>query len=204
MSEAFEHTANSRGGAIRHAVKDRKNDLYETPPQATQALLRVENLPHDIWEPACGRGAISSVLEGAGHEVMSTDLVDYGYGVPGCDFLMEWESPRGIEAIVTNPPYKNADAFVRKGLELVPAVYMLLRWAYAEGVGRSDIIDNHLSRVWLGRERLPMMHRDGWDGTTQTNSAMPFAWFVFTREQTGGSFQVRRMSWRANQQEAAA
>lgn len=197
MTELFQANANSRGGAIRHAVKDRKNDLYETPPQATESLCRVESLPRWIWEPACGRGAISEVLKANGHDVTSTDLVDYEYGKDGVDFLMEWSAPQGVEAIVTNPPYKNADAFIRKGLELVPTVYMLLRWAYAEGVGRSDIIDNHLSRIWLGRERLPMMHRDGWDGKQITNAAMPFAWFVFTRKQTGGSFKVRRMSWRA-------
>lgn len=188
----------NRGGAVRDALKFRKDDLYETPAQATEALLRVEKLPKSIWEPACGRGAISEVLEAAGHSVVSTDLVDYGYGVPGCDFLMEWEKPRDIEAIVTNPPYKLADQFVRKALELVPTVYMLLRWAYAEGVGRSDIIDGNLSRVWLGRERLPMMHRDGREGKIQGQSAMPFAWFVFEQNPANpGVIKFQRMSWRA-------
>jgi hypothetical protein len=35
----------------RHPVSARGADLYETPVVATQALLRVENLPHHIWEP---------------------------------------------------------------------------------------------------------------------------------------------------------
>lgn len=188
--------SHNRGGAVRDAIKDRKNDLYETPPEATQALLLAEDLPGHVWEPACGRGAISEVLLNAGHAVHSTDLVDYGYGQAGVDFLMEYKSPPGVQAIVTNPPYKNADDFVRKALELVPTVYMLLRWAYAEGVGRSDIIDNHLNRVWLGRERLPMMHRDGYDGNKITAAAMPFAWFVFTQESVEGGFNVQRMSWR--------
>ena len=196
----------NRGGAVRDALKERKDDLYETPAQATEALLRVEKLPRYIWEPACGRGAISSVLVEAGHSVVSTDLVDYGYGVPGIDFLMEWEKPSHVDAIVTNPPYKLADQFVRKSLELVPTVYMLLRWAYAEGVGRSDIIDQHLSRVWLGRERLPMMHRDDWDGKKISAAAMPFAWFVFEQKPADpGAITFRRMSWRTphNSMEAA-
>ena len=47
-----------RQGADRAALKDRANDLYETPACAVHALLRVERLPHKIWEPCAGRGAI--------------------------------------------------------------------------------------------------------------------------------------------------
>jgi len=192
---------NTRGGAVRSALKDRKDDLYESPREASLALLAVEDLPLHIWEPACGRGAISFPLQEAGHQVVSTDLVDYGVlGKPGVDFLMEFAAPEGVECIVTNPPYKLADQFVRKALDLVPTVYMLLRWAYAEGQNRSDIIDNHLNRVWLGRERLPTMHRDGWEGVKVTSSAMPFAWFVFTRSGPGpDGASLKRMSWRGHE-----
>ena len=192
-------SAMNRGGAVRSALRERKNDLYETPPEATQALLRVETLPRLIWEPAAGRNAISDVLRAAGHDVVCTDLVDYGCpGIqPGVDFLMERQPFFGADCIVTNPPFKNADEFVRHGLRLCSKVIMLLRWAYAEGAGRSDIMDQHCSRIWLGKERLSAMHRDQWDGPKLTNSAMPFAWFVFEREpQTPGSIQLRRMSWR--------
>ena len=82
-----------------------KDDFYETPPEATRALLSVESFEGAIWEPACGRGAISKVLEGAGHEVISTDLMDRGYGENRVDFLMEWRplAPN----IVTNPAIQN-------------------------------------------------------------------------------------------------
>jgi hypothetical protein len=195
-----EGLGNVRVGNTRHALKDRKDDLYETPAEAVHTLLRCETLPRWIWEPAAGRKAISSILEAAGHSVWSTDLVRRGVpGVlEGVDFLMESFAPMGAhEAIVTNPPFKLADEFIRHGLRLCPKVIMLLRWAYAEGAGRSDIIDGHLSRVWLGKERLPMMHRDGWEGHKDTNAGQPFAWFVFERQPaTPGSFTVQRMSWR--------
>lgn len=42
----------------RSPLAERGHDLYETPACAIEALLRVEPLPHQIWEPACGRGAI--------------------------------------------------------------------------------------------------------------------------------------------------
>ncbi len=63
---------------IRPPLAARRNDLYQTPPQATEALLRVEKLPHCIWECACGPGAIVRVLRGGGHHVVATDLINYG------------------------------------------------------------------------------------------------------------------------------
>src|SRR5262249_58390880 len=69
---------------------ERQNDCYETPAVAVEALLRVERLPHQIWEPAAGRGAVARVLESAGHEVIGTDLIDYGAGyLGGADLLNE-------------------------------------------------------------------------------------------------------------------
>ena len=57
------------------------------------------------------------MLEAAGHTVISTDLVDRGYGHAGYDFL-ESQSPLA-KHIITNPPYGThglGDAFVRRAL----------------------------------------------------------------------------------------
>ena len=61
----------------RHSYAERGLDLYETPDVAVEALLRVENLPRRIWEPACGRGAIVNVLRSHGHEVVASDIAGY-------------------------------------------------------------------------------------------------------------------------------
>jgi hypothetical protein len=61
-------------GNRRSPLAERGHDLYETPAVAVQALLRVERLPHVIWEPAAGRGAIVQVLRVAGHRVVAQDL----------------------------------------------------------------------------------------------------------------------------------
>ena len=187
------------GGDKRHALKARKNDLYETPPEATAALLKAEKLPLTIWEPACGRGAIARVLRQAGHQVYATDLVDYDspdQDAAGWDFLMEQQLPIGVQAIVTNPPFKNAADFVRKALALGPPVFMLMRLAFLEGSGRSDVLDGPLARVLVFRNRLPLMHRDGWNGPRSTNT-MAFAWFVFDSLHKGTT-ELRRISWNRN------
>lgn len=59
-----------------------RDDFYATPAPSTEALLSVEQFEGNIWEPCCGEGHISRVLEDAGYTVQSTDLVDRGYGTP--------------------------------------------------------------------------------------------------------------------------
>ena len=107
-------------GCERSSFASRGDDLYETPPEAVRALLRVERLPYRIWEPCAGRGAIVRELVAAGHDVCAMDLVAYEGADPGIetriDFLMERRAPLGFTCIVTNPPFKLADAFVRHGL----------------------------------------------------------------------------------------
>jgi hypothetical protein len=190
-----------RQGADRGAFKDRGDDLYETPACATHALIRTGILDQFpiIFEPAAGRGAISRVLKAAGWTVVAHDLVDYeGRDADinvGINFF-EAKRLRSLDAIVTNPPYRLADHFIRKGLELDAPVIVLLRLMALEGAGRSDIMA-HLRHVFVGIERLPMMHREGWTGSKLKVGAMPFAWFFFhPAKRHGDIFTMSRISWR--------
>ena len=109
-----------------------KNDWYPTPFKATEKLLRVEDFDKTVWEPAAGDGAISVVLEDSGYKTISTDLNDYGFCDAGVDFLMETE--RKADSLVTNPPYKLADEFVKHAIYLgVEKHAWLLRLSFLEG-----------------------------------------------------------------------
>lgn len=181
--------------AGQHSYQERQNDLYETPACAVEALLRIESIPHHVWEPACGPGAIVKVLRGYGHTVIASDIVDYD-----CedqillDFLKIPVDDVGIEVIVTNPPYQHAEAFVRQALNFSPLVIMLLRLAFLESVRRTNVLENSgLARIHVFRNRLPMMHRRDWIGP-KASSAMPFAWFVWERGYKG-PITIDRISW---------
>ena len=179
-----------------HAPSERKDDLYETPEVAVRALLKIEPVPLTVWEPACGPGAIVRVLRASGRSVIATDLVDYACpdSAAGVDFLMELRAPDGVPAIVTNPPFKNAGEFVERALTYSPYVAMLLRLAFLESEKRRNILDNGmLARVHVFRKRLPMMHRQGWEGRT-ANSGMAFAWFIWERGHRGPA-TLHRLSW---------
>jgi hypothetical protein len=177
----------------RAALSEHRGDFYDTPLVAVHALLRVENLPYRIWEPACGIGNIAGTLIGAGHAVFASDLNDRGYGQPGIDFLLPGP-PVDCDAIVTNPPFSLAEEFVATALERAPMVVMLLRLAFYESDRRTGILeDRGLARIHAFRKRLPMMHRAGWEGR-KANSGMAFAWFVWDRSHTG-SATIDRISW---------
>jgi hypothetical protein len=189
----------TRQGAIRGGFKERAYDLRETPPEATRALIRTGALDQYrvLFEPCAGKGAISRELKAAGWRVISHDLIDYEGRDPdiqtGIDFL---ESRNVTYLQATNPPYRWADEFIRHGLRLGLPVYVLLRLMALEGAGRSDIME-HLRHVYIGIERLPMMHRPGWRGKKLKQGAMPFGWFVFKPEKNcDGLFTASRISWR--------
>jgi hypothetical protein len=190
---------------IKHAQEDRGLDFYQTPPEATRALLKHERLPHGIWEPHCGLGAIAEILLDAGHAVCATDVEDRGYthqSATGC-FLKSKRVPPGVEGIVMNPPYAHAAIHVQHALTICPYVVALLRLQFLEagndktdaGRARLFCLDRgHLARVLVFRERLPMMHRDGWDGPRASNT-VAFAWFIFDGDHNGQT-TISRISWK--------
>ncbi|WP_428332659.1 hypothetical protein [Novosphingobium sp.] len=159
-------------------------DFFPTPAWATHALIDNEVFKGDIWESACGNGAMSKVLEQTGQTVRSTDLFDRGYGDAGIDFL----SPRGRAAnVVTNPPYNAAEGFVRSGLKSADSKFaLLLRLAFLEGANRKRTIftDAPPSRVWVFSERITFYPA----GAVQKGSGTTaYAWFVWDKNAASGT-----------------
>jgi hypothetical protein len=155
-----------------------KDDFYPTPPEGTEALLGVEKFTGPIWEPACGDGAISDVLKANKYTVISTDLVDRGYGNSQIDFLMEYQplAPN----IITNPPFKLAMEFAERAIELTTGkVAMLARLAFLEGKARRELFESTpLARVHVFSKRLTMLRR-GDESLRGGGSMQAFAWFVW-------------------------
>ncbi len=170
-----------------------KDDFYRTPEACTRALLGVERFGPLVWEPACGDGAISAVIEGwAGiRKVLSTDLVDHGYGRAGVDFLSERRLPEPHCDIVTNPPFRLADEFALHALALgARKVALLGRTAWLEGAARYRRLwsVHPPSRIWQFCKRQTLWRGDrespGKGGTTA------YAWFVWDRSHAMGGTQL--------------
>lgn len=157
-------------------------DYFPTPEWATYALIDNERFEGKIWEPACGDGAMSRVLEQTGCPVISTDLFDRGYGEAGVDFL---KANLVSDNIVTNPPYNSAESFVRIGLALSRRkMALLLRLAFVEGANRQRTIfaKTPPTRIWVFSERITFYPA----GAIQRGSGTTaYAWFVWDQAETG-------------------
>ena len=80
-----------------------------------------------VWEPACGEGHISGVLEEYTGPVFATDVFDYSSGSPGKsppgwlrvhDFFHASADIPAVNWIITNPPFESATLFVIRALEI--------------------------------------------------------------------------------------
>lgn len=130
-------------GASNHTDEEREqDDFYATDPKAIDLLVDYPQaqVPEVVWEPSCGSGCLSERLTERGHRVVSTDLVDRGYGTGGVNFFDQQQLPDpDIRAIVTNPPYKYATDYVLHALRLLPAdglLALFLKTTFAEGKDR--------------------------------------------------------------------
>ncbi|MFA7431769.1 MAG: hypothetical protein WCZ23_16545 [Rhodospirillaceae bacterium] len=157
-------------------------DFYPTPAWATYALIDNEKFDGEIWECACGDGAMSRVLEKTGQRVESSDLYDRGYGEVGVDFRT---TSRRAANIITNPPFNAAEDFVHSALDAAGKKFaLLLRLAFLEGAKRQSGIFKKAppSKVWVFSERITFypkgVQRKG-SGTTA------YAWFVWDADHTG-------------------
>lgn len=225
LSEGLEPSRASLKKAAGHAIgtktatkDERGDDLYETPIEAMRALLALESFSRGVLEPSVGRGAILRPLEAAGYDVRISDAVDRGIATKDgeCQAVGDFCAMRGPSKlwavgadIITNPPYGIANAYIAHALrEFRPGkMAMLLNLNFLAGFDDPDrryvMDENPPSRIYVFTRRLPMMHRDGWEGN-KASSQMNTAWFVWERNRDGtygqGYPQMIRIDWQAFEQ----
>ncbi len=157
-------------------------DFYPTPSWATYALVDNERIDGEVWECACGDGAMSTVLEENGNAVFSSDLYDRGFGESGLDFRT---SDHMRDNIVTNPPFNSAEDFVHTGVRNARRKFaLLLRLAFLEGAGRQNAIFTKYppSRVWVFSERITFYPKGAIKKGSGTTA---YAWFVWDQDHSG-------------------
>lgn len=171
-------------GATNHSEGERaEHDYYATDPVAATLLIQEENLS-GVWECACGDGALAKVFDKSGVLKRATDLIDRGYGKGGIDFLQEQGTYDGD--IVTNPPYKHAEDFIRKAYELIPdgrKVCMLLKLTFLESKARKKLFkDIPLKTLYVSSSRINCYRNND---RSFKSSAIAYGWYVWEKGYTG-------------------
>lgn len=176
-------------GASNHVPEEREAfDYYATDPRAVELLLELEQFAPVIWEPACGEGHISKVLQDHGYEVISTDFIYRGFGDPEpLDFLKETLDDFEGD-IITNPPYSMGLEFVQRALESVRPggkVAMFLKVQFLEGQKRGELFASTPPRtVYISRSRLACF-KNGEPPKKGNSYAVAYAWYVWEKGFTG-------------------
>jgi hypothetical protein len=164
-----------------------KEDYYATPKEATESLLNSLDLSgcESFYEPACGEGHISKVLEKIypNADIHSTDLINRGFGVGNIDFLKLDSFTRKFDCIITNPPFKLSQEFIKKGLKLSNRyVIMFAKIQLLEGIARRKLFDKFPPKyIYVFTERVnPLRNGSPVDENGKKwASTMCFAWFVW-------------------------
>jgi len=169
-------------GASRINGPREKDDYYPTPPMAVERLLEREVFNGNIWECACGEGHMSEVFVDKGFDVISTDLVDRGYGSQ-VDFF---KSDIIADNIVTNPPYKFALDFILKAKKQSrKKIAMFLKTVFLESTSRYDMFQDTefpLKTVYQFSKRIALNKGKVVPGM---GGMVAYAWYVWDKEYIG-------------------
>lgn len=185
MRESLDRAIPGRPDALNRA----EHDFYRTPRCAIEPLLNVEKFYGSVWEPACGDGAISDALLDRGLTVTSSDLIDYGYKNSGTlDFLDRSFKPETkFNCVVTNPPFKLAQAFCERGLEVSDGkVAMLCRLLFLAGKKRAGFFaKTPLARVWVFPGRINFNRDNEERYASGTGGMIDYCWLVWEHGHVG-------------------
>lgn len=189
-------------------------DYFPTPPFATRALCEFlaaqgEALAEQTaWEPACGELHMVRPLREVFAQVRASDVQRYGDDEGAhdvLDFPLLGGAEPPVDWVITNPPFRLAEAFIATGLQVARrGVAMLVRSAFLEGGERYRLLFAPNPPTWVLQfvERVVMLdgrlvRRGAVDpfGATEgatASSATAYCWLVWRHECGGGG---TRLHW---------
>ena len=190
MSQNTTHAVMSQRVEAQDSLDD-----FPTPPWASRALIEhiigIDDLQsQSAMEPACGSGYMSSVLSEYFGKVYASDIHPYGFGDVK-DFLKDKFAPKSVDWVITNPPFKNAEEFVVRGLDIARVgVAVLVRTVFIESVGRynrlfrerpCDVFAQFVERVPIVKGRVD----------PRATTATGYAWLLWNADPAG----CPRLAW---------
>ena len=168
-----------------------ENDFYATHPSATKTFLNEFNKhfnpPQIFWENACGNGHIGKVLEDTFPlaKIHNTDIIQRQFPCKQLDFLTATKAdrPKEFTYIITNPPFKLAEQFVWKAMDLLndgEVCAYLLRIQFYESKSRKELFEKFPPKFIFAHSERQQLSKNG-DFDKYTTGTQFFAWFVWEK-----------------------
>ncbi len=167
---------------VNPQTKREDNDFYATNPMALNLFLKSIDfkLNINLWECACGEGHLSKELEKEGFKVKSSDKINRGFGEVN-DFLEINDKFEGD--IITNPPFKLAEEFVEKGMQLIEVGNKLILFQkiqFLEGQRRNKLFKKYpLKYVYVHSSRQQCSRNADFEKYKLTTQF--YAWYVWEK-----------------------
>jgi hypothetical protein len=101
-------------------IKTKGYQDYGTPPEAVEPLIPYLKKFKKLWDPLTGPDNSNLVL--------ANTLQQYGFEVftSPKSFFQFFAPPRGVEAIVTNPPYTDSERYIAHAyVMLIPFCFLI-------------------------------------------------------------------------------
>ena len=159
---------------MKPPLKPNQSDDYQTPRHALSPLLPYLKPRWHIWEPACGKGNLSTAFTVMGYNVTASDIA------MGCDFLAPADScgvkTDKIDCIITNPPYKYKTEFLEKCYEYHKPFALLLPLTTLETKRRQNLMGYNGIEIILLPKRINFELPNG--KKAKTGSWFGVAWFT--------------------------
>lgn len=174
------------------------NDWYIEPRWAVELFLQHERFNGLIYDPACGSGTIPQAAADHGYQAVGSDLIPrMSADQPAWNFLERGPAIQAPANIVSNPPYKLAEDFLRISLKAARMkVAFLLRLTFLESEGRHEMFNTTpLARIYVHSDRVSMP--PGGTAVEAEGGKVCYAWFVWSHDQprVGGSYQPPVIRW---------
>ena len=161
----------------------KENDLYQTEPWATRAVLK--HLPVGagwvVWEPSAGNHLMADVIRETGAKVRTSDIATYDRQHDAIfDFLvLRPHHEPSVNAIITNPPYgkgnRDAVQYTRLALERCGGwVALLLTAKFDFGKTRADLFADNPRFAF----KIVLVDRIQWFPGA-TSGTEDHAWYVW-------------------------
>lgn len=175
---------------VKTTYKRFKYDFYPTPPSCVSAVYDHFDISNKglykskVLDAGAGTGVWGSVLKRkfpeANIKLLGVELQEipkpalYDYWASNVDFLAELGNPHRVildnfDFIVSNPPFKHAEEFVRRSLSLTNHggyVIVLVRLAFLESIKRGTGLFQEYPPLRVSvLSRRPSFHLDGKTGS---------------------------------------
>ena len=132
---------------------NQSNNIYYTPINAIQPILKL--IPKDfmIWECCNGQGHISSYLKENGYKVITSDITE------GKDCLTY--NPDHFDMIITNPPFKLKTKIIQRCIQLNKPFLLLVPVNILESKKRYKLFKEYGISYFQLSERIDYIKPDG-------------------------------------------